>query len=100
MQRRLFFWLGNHNRSQVDFERRAARDASRLALLQVSLWSGETDSLTIVGATIHWGYTVADPVSGIASLLLLAAMLLFAYYVFCSAISVVPAATGRMTPAE
>lgn len=84
----------------IYYERRPALDASRLALIQVWIWSIGTAILTVAVAAIHLGYTAADPVAAIASLILLAAMLLFGYFVFRPAPSIAPGPTVRMTPAE
>jgi hypothetical protein len=84
----------------IYYERRPELDTSRMALLQVGLWSVGTVILTIAVAAIHLGYTAADPVAGIASLLVLAAMLLFAYFVFRPAASDVREPGLRITPAE
>jgi hypothetical protein len=69
-------------------------------LVQVALWSLGTVVLTIAVAAIHLGYSAADPVAGIGSLMVLGAMLLFAYFVFRPAGSVAQGPVGRMTPAE
>jgi hypothetical protein len=84
----------------IYYERRPALDTSRLAFIQVGLWSVGTVILTIAVAAIHLGYTAADPVAAIASLVVLAAMLLFAFFVFRPASSVAPTPTAHMTPAE
>src|SRR5215207_2267581 len=63
----------------IYYERRPSLDSSRLALVQVSIWSLGTVVLTAAVAAIHLGYTAADAVAGIASLALLGSMLLFAY---------------------
>jgi hypothetical protein len=84
----------------IYYERRPALDTSRLALIQVVLWSVGTIVLTIAVAALHLGYPAADPVAGIASLVVLAAMLLFAYFVFRPAHSMAPGATMQVTPAE
>jgi cbb3-type cytochrome oxidase subunit 1 len=84
----------------IYYERRPALNTSRLALIQVALWSIGTVVLTIAVAAIHLGYTAADPVAGIASLVILAAMILFAYFVF-RPLPFAEATPGvRMTPAE
>jgi hypothetical protein len=82
----------------IYYERRPRLDASKLALVQVTLWSAGTVVLTIAVAAIHLGYKAADPLAGIASLVVLAAMLLFAYFVFSPATS--SAAPMALTPAE
>jgi hypothetical protein len=84
----------------IYYERRPALDGSRVALAQVVVWSVGTVVLTLAVAAIHLGYHEADPVAAVASLLLLAAMLLFAYFVFRPAGSAAPTAAVRMTPAE
>src|SRR5215204_1972045 len=66
----------------IYYERRPALDASRLALIQVGVWSAGTVLLTIAVAAIHLGYEAADPIAGVASLIVLGAMLMFAYMVF------------------
>ncbi len=84
----------------IYYERRPRLDASRLARVQVYLWSLGTVVLTIAVAAIHLGYPSADPVAGIASLIVLGAMLLFAYFIFRPATSIAPEVSVRMTPAE
>lgn len=84
----------------IYYERRPALDASRLAWIQVALWSIGTVLLTIAVAAIHLGHTAADPVAGIASLIVLAAMLMFAYFVFRPASAIQSGPTMQMTPAE
>ena len=84
----------------IYYERRPALDASRMAMVQVVLWSVGTVLLTIAVAAIHLGYTAADPVAGISSLIVLAAMLMFAYFVFRPASIIEPGPTVRMTAAE
>src|SRR3954449_141365 len=59
-----------------------ALDVSRLALVQVGVWSFGTGVLTIAVAAIHMGYEAADPAAAVGSLIVLAAMLLFAVLVF------------------
>jgi hypothetical protein len=84
----------------IYYERRPALDASRIARLQVGLWSVGTVVLTVAVAAIHLGYTAMDPVAGLASLLVLGAMLLFAYCVFRPTVFIEGAPTPHMTPAE
>ena len=84
----------------IYYERRPALDTSRMAMVQVVLWSVGTVLLTIAVAAIHLGYPAADPVAGISSLVVLAAMLMFAYFVFRPASVIEPGPTVRMTPAE
>jgi len=84
----------------IYYERRPALDTSRLALIQVALWSIGTVVLTIAVAAIHLGYTAADPIAALASLVVLAGMLLFAYFVFRPARNLTTAPTAHLTPAE
>lgn len=84
----------------IYYERRPALDMSRLAIIQVALWSIGTVVLTIAVAAIHLGYTAADPIAALASLIVLAGMLLFAYFVFRPARYLTPAPTAHLTPAE
>jgi hypothetical protein len=84
----------------IYYERRPALDASRLALVQVIIWSFGTVILTIAVAALHLGYTAFDPVAAIASLIVLAAMVLFAYFVFRPVRSIASSPTARLTPAE
>lgn len=84
----------------IYYERRPALNASRMAMVQIVLWSVGTVVLTVAVAAIHLGYTAADPIAAIASLVILAAMLIFAYFVFRPAPVVEGGPTMRMTPAE
>jgi hypothetical protein len=85
----------------IYYERRPALDTSRLAIIQVTVWSIGTVALTIAVAALHLGYPAFDPVAAIASLIVLAAMLMFAYFVFRPARYLIsPTPTGRLTPAE
>jgi hypothetical protein len=84
----------------IYYERRPALDTSRLALVQVIVWSFGTVILTIAVAALHLGYTAFDPVAAIASLIVLAAMVLFAYLVFRPVRSIASSPTARLTPAE
>jgi hypothetical protein len=84
----------------VYYERRPALDISRLAMIQVYLWTIGTVLLTIAVAAIHLGYDAADPIAGISSLMVLGAMLIFAYFVFRPAHAVTSEPHVRMTPAE
>jgi cbb3-type cytochrome oxidase subunit 1 len=84
----------------IYYERRPAIDSSRLATIQVVLWSLGTTVLTIAVAAIHLGYTAADPVAALASLIVLAAMILFAYFVFRPVRDLAPSPTAHLTPAE
>jgi peptidoglycan/LPS O-acetylase OafA/YrhL len=84
----------------IYYERRPALDRSSFALVQVGVWAVGTVVLTAAVAAIHLGYTAAEPFAGVASLALLAAMLMFAYVVFRPASSNIPAPAIQMTPAE
>lgn len=84
----------------IYYERRPALDMSRLAVIQVGLWSVGTVILTIAVAGIHLGYEAMDPVAALASLIVLAAMLLFGYFVFRPAASMAPSPHVGITPAE
>lgn len=84
----------------IYYERRPALDASKLARVQVWLWSLGTVVLTIAVAGIHLGYAAMDPVAALASLIVLAAMLLFGYFVFRPVASVAPTPRVGITPAE
>ena len=84
----------------IYYERRPTLDTSRLALIQVGVWSVGTVLLTVAVAALHLGYAAFEPIAAISSLIVLAAMLLFAYFVFRPATTVAPGPTVRMTPAE
>ncbi len=84
----------------IYYERRPALDTSRLARVQVYLWTIGTVILTIAVGALHLGYDGFDPIAGISSIVVLAAMLLFAYFVFRPAHSATPEPSVRMTPAE
>lgn len=84
----------------IYYERRPALNASRMAMVQVLLWSVGTVVLTAAVSAIHLGYTAAEPVAGISSFLVLGAMLMFGYFVFRPALFTEPASSARMTPAE
>jgi peptidoglycan/LPS O-acetylase OafA/YrhL len=84
----------------IYYERRPALDASRIARVQVGLWSLGTIILTVAVAGIHLGYTAMDPVAALASLLVLGAMLLFGYCVFRPAVSLDVTPAPHLTPAE
>ena len=66
----------------IYYKMNPATDAGRLALVQASAWSFGTVVLTIAVAAIHLGYEAADPLAGIASIVVLSAMILFAVLVF------------------
>ncbi|AWM88822.1 hypothetical protein [Microvirga sp. 17 mud 1-3] len=84
----------------IYYERRPALDTSRLARIQVWLWSAGTVVLTVSVAAIHLGYTAMDPVAALASLMVLAGMLLFGYFVFRPVASMAPTPSVGITPAE
>jgi hypothetical protein len=84
----------------VYYERRPALDQSRLALIQVVLWSIGTVVLTVAVAAIHLGYEAADPVAGLASLIVLGSMMLFAYFVFRPAAATSRSLLAPMAAAE
>ncbi len=84
----------------IYYERRPALDRSRLALVQVGVWSLGTVILTAAVAAIHLGYEAADPVAALASFIVLGAMGLFAYMVFRPATDRSAAPAVRLTPAE
>jgi peptidoglycan/LPS O-acetylase OafA/YrhL len=84
----------------IYYERRPALDSSRLAMIQVVLWSIGTVALTIAVAAIHLGYHAAEPMAGLSSLLVLAAMMMFAYFVFRPARDLAPGPAAHLTPAE
>ncbi len=84
----------------IYYERRPALDMSRLAMIQVVVWSVGTVILTIAVAAIHLGYTAADPIAALASLVVLAALVLFGYFVFRPARYLTPAPTPHLSPAE
>src|SRR4051812_11978818 len=77
-----------------------ALDVSRLALVQVGVWSLGTVVLTLAVAAIHMGYEAADPVAAMGSLIVLSAMLLFAVLVFRPTLGTRMASTVLLTPAE
>jgi len=84
----------------IYYERRPALDASRIARIQVGLWSLGTVLLTVAVAAIHLGYTQADPIAALASLVVLGAMLLFGYCVFRPSLFLDTTPSPRLTPAE
>ena len=77
-----------------------ATDVSRVARVQVGLWTLGTIVLTIGVAAIHMGYEAADPVAAAGSLILLAAMALFAVLAFRPAAAARPSGPVVLAPAE
>ena len=57
-------------------------DQSKLAMIQVGVWSLGTIVLTVAVAALHSGYTQFDPLAAISAIVLLLDMLLFAALVF------------------
>ena len=84
----------------IYYERRPALDKSRLAMIQVVVWSVGSLLLTVAVAALHLGFTAFDPVAAIASLIVLVAMVLFAYFVFKPARDIASSPTPHLTPAE
>jgi hypothetical protein len=84
----------------IYYERRPNLDASRLALVQVGVWSVGTVILTIAVAALHLGYTAFDPVAALASFIVLGSMLIFGYLVFRPAVEAGAKPGVRLTPAE
>jgi hypothetical protein len=77
-----------------------AMDGSRLARIQVAIWSIGTFVLTAAVAAIHMGYTAADPAAAVSSLVLLGAMVLFGILVFWPSLAGRLSSTAVLTPAE
>ena len=77
-----------------------ALERSRLAFVQVVVWSVGTVVLTLGVAAIHLGHDAAEPIAAVASFIVLASMLLFAYLVFRPASSRVVDPITRLTAAE
>jgi len=84
----------------IYYERRPALDSSRLAMIQVVLWSIGTVVLTVAVSAIHLGYHAAEPIAALASFIVLTAMLLFAYFVFHPARDLASNGAAHLTPAE
>ncbi|HEX6001508.1 MAG TPA: hypothetical protein VFZ16_19255 [Hyphomicrobiaceae bacterium] len=57
-------------------------EANRVALSQVMAWIAGTVILTLGVAAVHLGYTSAEPVAVVGSLIVLADMVVFAVLVF------------------
>jgi hypothetical protein len=64
-----------------------ATDVSRAARLQVIVWTTGTVILALAVAAIHLGYTEAEPIAGMSSLVVLAGMGMFAFLVFKRSVS-------------
>jgi cbb3-type cytochrome oxidase subunit 1 len=73
-------------------------ETSRLALVQVGVWSVGTVVMTASVAAIHLGYAAAEPAAAVSSLVVLGAMLLFGYLVYRPSLAAEPAIS--LTPAE
>ena len=84
----------------IYFERRPALDVSWLALVQVVVWSIGTVALTGAVAALYLGYAGAEPIAAVASMVLVAAMLLFGYFVFRPIRVLHAGSTRQLTPAE
>jgi hypothetical protein len=57
-------------------------DTNHLALAQVWIWVAATIVLSIGVALVHSGRTVGDPIAAVSSLIILADMLLFGWFVY------------------
>jgi len=57
-------------------------DTNRLALAQVWIWVAATIVLSIGVALVHSGRTVGDPIAAVSSLIILADVLLFGWFVY------------------
>jgi hypothetical protein len=84
----------------IYYERRPALDRSRLALIQVGVWSAGTVLLTIGVAAVHMGYEAAEPIAAISSIIVLGAVLLFAFFVLRPAAWSASAPAAQVTAAE
>jgi hypothetical protein len=84
----------------IYYERRPALDRSRLALIQVGVWSASTVLLTIGVAAVHMGYEAAEPIAAISSIIVLGAVLLFAFFVLRPAAWSASAPAAQVTAAE
>jgi hypothetical protein len=73
-------------------------DVSRLAKIQIGVWSVGTVALTCAVAAIHLGHEAAEPAAAISSLVVVGGMLLFGYMVYRPSLAQEP--TIRLTPAE
>jgi uncharacterized protein YhhL (DUF1145 family) len=57
-------------------------ERARLALIQVCLWIVGTIIMAIGVAMVHTGHVGGDPIAAVGSLIVIAAMLIFAWLVF------------------
>ena len=57
-------------------------DRSRMAMIQVWIWIVGTIIMAIGVALVHTGHAGADPIAAVGSIIVLAAMLIFAWLVF------------------
>ncbi len=65
-------------------------DRSRVALMQVGIWSLGTAVMAVGVGLVHTGHEAGDPIAAVGSLIVLAGMLLFGWLVF----------RGERTPAR
>ncbi len=59
-----------------------AVDRSRAALVQVGIWSLGTAVMAVGVGLVHTGHEGGDPIAALGSLIVLAGMLLFGWFVF------------------
>jgi peptidoglycan/LPS O-acetylase OafA/YrhL len=83
----------------IYFERRPSLDASRTARGVVIAWTLGTAVLTVAVAAVHSGYGAAGPVAGLASLILIATILVFGSMIFKRETDHRPS-SARIRPAE
>jgi hypothetical protein len=76
-----------------------ALDRSRAAMVQVWVWIVGTVILSVGVALVHTGHQIGDPIAAVASLIVLADMLLFGWLVFRRQ-AVDQSAGGLASPAE
>ncbi len=69
------------------YERRPNLNESRIALIQVAIWSVGTAILAVAVAGLYLGYPSAEPVTAVSSIIVLTGMALFAYFVFSPSIA-------------
>jgi len=75
-------------------------DRSRLAVVQVLVWSLGTIVLTVAVAALHSGYTQFDSLAAISAIVLLLDMLLFAAFVFRPTLVARAGTSPVLSPAE